>query len=435
MTSGPDHPLAPVRVELTVELARAFGVLSAPEVTVARPSRPATPSWSWSTIPATSPPSGWPVIRGIRARPRQYGLGTPDNPVFAGMHEASALVAGATLAAARAMWSGAAEHGASIAGGLHHAMRASASGFCVYNDPAIAIAWLLAEGAERIAYVDIDVHHGDGVQAAFYDDPRVLTISLHETPALLFPGTGLPSETGGAGAVGSAVNVALPGGTGDPGWLRAFHAVVPPLLRAFRPQILVSQHGCDTHRLDPLAHLELTIDGQRAAHAAIHQLAHETAGGRWLLTGGGGYELVQVVPRTWTHLLAEAAGQPVDPQAPTPDPWRDYVRRRTGQHAPDADDRGRPGDLPPVRVRLRPGRPGRPRHHRHPQRGLPRPRPGPALAPAAASACASAGLSPLGATQSPRSTVIVGHPRRCFRGHTGCCYGSCGRAGPWRGWL
>ncbi len=155
------------------------------------------------------------MIRGIPARHGQYGLGTPDNPVFAGMHEASALVAGATLAAARAMWSGAAEHGASIAGGLHHAMRASASGFCVYNDPAIAIAWLLAEGAERIAYVDIDVHHGDGVQAAFYDDPRVLTISLHETPALLFPGTGRPSETGGAGAIGSAVNVALPGGTGD----------------------------------------------------------------------------------------------------------------------------------------------------------------------------------------------------------------------------
>jgi acetoin utilization protein AcuC len=331
---GPDHPLAPVRVELTVELARAFGVLSAPEVTVDRPE-PA----SDAELELVHDPRYIAAVR-LAGDPRdpspagQYGLGTPDNPVFAGMHEASALVAGATLAAARAMWSGAAEHGASIAGGLHHAMRASASGFCVYNDPAIAIAWLLAEGADRIAYVDIDVHHGDGVQAAFYDDPRVLTISLHETPALLFPGTGRPTETGGPGAIGSAVNVALPGGTGDPGWLRAFHAVVPPLLRAFGPQILVSQHGCDTHRLDPLAHLELTVDGQRAAHAAIHQLAHETAGGRWLLTGGGGYELVQVVPRTWTHLLAEAAGQPVDPQAPTPDAWRDYVRRRTGQHAP-----------------------------------------------------------------------------------------------------
>jgi acetoin utilization protein AcuC len=344
---GPDHPLAPVRVELTVELARAFGVLSAPEVTVDRPE-PA----SDAELELVHDPRYIAAVR-LAGDPRdpspagQYGLGTPDNPVFAGMHEASALVAGATLAAARAMWSGAAEHGASIAGGLHHAMRASASGFCVYNDPAIAIAWLLAEGAERIAYVDIDVHHGDGVQAAFYDDPRVLTISLHETPALLFPGTGRPSETGGAGAVGSAVNVALPGGTGDPGWLRAFHAVVPPLLRAFRPQILVSQHGCDTHRLDPLAHLELTIDGQRAAHAAIHQLAHETADGRWLLTGGGGYELVQVVPRTWTHLLAEAAGQPVDPQAPTPDPWRDYVRRRTGQHAPTLMTEGAPATYRP----------------------------------------------------------------------------------------
>src|SRR6202035_5871857 len=163
----------------------------------------------------------------------QYGLGTPDNPVFVGMHEASALVAGATLAAARAMWSGAAEHGASIAGALHHARRASASGFCVYNDPAIAIAWLLGQGAERIAYVDIDVHHGDGVQTAFWNDPRVLTISLHEHPASLFPGTGRPTETGGAGAEGSAVNVALPPGTRDAAWLRAFHAVVPPLLAAF----------------------------------------------------------------------------------------------------------------------------------------------------------------------------------------------------------
>ena len=156
-----------------------------------------------------------------------FGLGTEDNPVYAGMHDASALVAGATLAAARAMWTGAAQHGASIAGGPHHAMRASASGFCVYNDPAIAINWLLQAGAERVAYVDLDVHHGDGVQAAFYNDPRVLTISLHEHPATLWPGTGWPSETGGPGAAGSAVNVALPAGTADAGWLRAFYAVVP----------------------------------------------------------------------------------------------------------------------------------------------------------------------------------------------------------------
>ncbi len=251
------------------------------------------------------------------------------------MHEASALIAGATLAAARAVLAGTVEHGISIGGGLHHAMRGHASGFCVYNDPAIAIAWLLDQGVERIGYVDIDVHHGDGVQAAFYNDPRVLTISLHESPATLFPGTGRPSETGGPDAAGSAVNVALPAGTSDPGWLRAFHAVVPPLLREFRPQVLVSQHGCDTHWSDPLANLELTIDAQRTAHAAIHALAHETAGGRWLVTGGGGYSLVQVVPRTWTHLLAEATGHPIDPAAATPQRWRDYVSKRTRATAPE----------------------------------------------------------------------------------------------------
>ena len=273
------------------------------------------------------------------------------------MHQASALVTGATLAAARAVWSGSAEHGASIAGGMHHAMAAHASGFGVYNDPAIAIAWLLAHGAERVAYVDIDAHHGDGVQAAFYADPRVLTISLHQHPAALFPFTGLPAETGGPGAEGSAVNVALPAGTGDAGWLRAFDAIVPPLLRQFGPQVLVSQHGADTHRLDPLARLDLSIDAQRVAHAAIHALAHEAAGGRWLLTGGGGYELVQVVPRTWTHLLAEAAGQPIDPGRQTPAAWRDYVTRRTDLTAPEYMTDGTPAVFEPFESGYDPGHP------------------------------------------------------------------------------
>jgi len=346
---GPGHPLAPVRVELTVELARDFGVLNTAGVTVAVPE-PATVA----EIELVHDPAYIGAVRQASAGETddpgfllRYGLGTPDDPVFPGMHDASALVAGATLAAARAMWAGAADHGANIAGGLHHAMAGHASGFCVYNDPAIAIAWLLGQGVERVAYVDIDVHHGDGVQAAFWADPRVLTISLHEHPATLFPGTGLPTETGAPGAEGYAVNVALPAGTGDGGWLRAFHAVVPPLLRAFRPQVLVSQHGCDTHWTDPLANLELSIDAQRAAHAAIHRLAHETAGGRWLLTGGGGYSLVDVVPRTWTHLLAEAAGSPIDPQAPTPADWREYVRRRTGRSAPELMTEGQPAQYSP----------------------------------------------------------------------------------------
>ncbi len=341
---GAGHPMAPARVELTIELARALGVFSAPGVSVERPEPAmdmdletvhqqryiAAVRHAGGPVPDEPGPDGSEPDEPAVA----FGLGTEDNPVFAGMHDASALVAGATLAAARAVWTGAAWHGASIAGGLHHAMRESASGFCVYNDPAIAISWLLQAGATRIAYVDMDVHHGDGVQAAFYDDPRVLTISLHEHPATLWPGTGRPSETGGPAAVGSAVNVALPAGTGDAGWLRAFDAVVPPLLRSFRPDILVSQHGCDTHSLDPMANLELSIDAQRVAHATIHRLAHEVADGRWLLTGGGGYEPLQVVARTWTHLLAEAAGRPIDPRALIPPAWREYAARRTGRDAP-----------------------------------------------------------------------------------------------------
>ncbi len=326
---GPGHPLAPVRVDLTMALARDFGVLSAPGVTVAAPA-PADDA----LLELIHVPHYIEAVR-VGTADAGYGLGTPDHPVFPGMHDASALVAGATTAAAEAVWTGRAEHAVNVAGGLHHAMRALASGFCVYNDPAIAIAWLLGQGAERIAYVDVDVHHGDGVQAAFFRDPRVLTISIHEHPMTLVPGTGLPSDTGGPGAEGSAVNLALPAGTGDAGWLRAFDAVVPPLLRSFRPQVLVSQHGCDSHRLDPLAHLELSVDAQRTAQAAIHRLAHETAGGRWLLTGGGGYELVQVVPRTWTHLLAEASGRPLDPAAATPDSWREYARKRADATPPE----------------------------------------------------------------------------------------------------
>jgi acetoin utilization protein AcuC len=338
---GADHPMAPVRVELTIELSRAFGLFAEAGVSVESP----VPATDAELELVHDPRYIAEVRRAGGDRPDFlvlgfFGLGTDDDPVFPGIHDASALVAGATLAAARAVWTGAAQHGASIAGGLHHAMRGNASGFCVYNDPAIAIAWLLRQGAERVAYVDLDAHHGDGVQAAFYDEPRVLTISLHQHPAALFPGTGLPSETGGPGAKGSAVNVALPTGTTDAGWLRAFHAVVPPLLRAFRPAILVSQHGCDTHRLDPLASLQLSIDAQRTAHAAIHELAHQVAGGRWLLTGGGGYELLQVVPRTWAHLLAEAAGHPIDPGARIPPTWREHATRGTDLQAPESMTEG-----------------------------------------------------------------------------------------------
>lgn len=327
---GVGHPMAPIRVDLTVRLARAMGVLDDLDVVPA-------PVASEDDIELVHSARYIAAVKNIvdsHDRDLAHGLGTDDNPTFRRMHEASAHIVGATLEATRLVWTGQALHAANISGGLHHAMAETASGFCIYNDPAIAIAWLLRAGAEKVAYVDIDVHHGDGVQAAFYDDPRVLTISLHESARTLFPGTGEATESGGPGAEGMSVNVGMPPGTADGGWLRAFHAVVPPLLREFKPTVLVSQHGCDSHMDDPLAHLMLSIDGQRAAHLAVHELAHEVCGGRWVVTGGGGYAVVDVVPRTWTHLLAVVAGRPLDPHLSTPEEWQRHVEDLTGRRAP-----------------------------------------------------------------------------------------------------
>ncbi|MGA8114313.1 MAG: acetoin utilization protein AcuC, partial [Actinocatenispora sp.] len=335
-----DHPMSPVRVELTIALARALGVLDRPGVRVVSP-RPA----SEDTITRVHRPDYVAAVQTAPAEPSftGYGLNTTDDPVFSHMHEASALIVGASVAAAEAVWFGESRRAVNISGGLHHAMPGHASGFCVYNDPAIAIQRLLDVGAERIAYVDIDVHHGDGVQRVFYDDPRVLTVSLHESPHALFPGTGFPTEIGGAAATGSAVNLALPPGTGDPGWLRAFHAVVPGVLRAFKPQLLVTQCGADAHRSDPLADLRLTVDCQRAAYLALRDLADELCGGRWVALGGGGYSIVEVVPRAWTHLLAVATGAPIEPDTAVPAEWRALAQARC------------PGCSPPARMTDMPG--------------------------------------------------------------------------------
>ncbi len=335
---GPGHPMSPIRVDLTMRLAEELGVLDgikrvdAPIATDEQILTVHEQGMIDAVIEAGSTPGFEDSAR---------GLGTEDDPVFKDMHLASAHVVGASLEAFRQVWSGESLHSVNIAGGLHHAMPDRASGFCIYNDVAIGIKQLLADGAERVAYVDIDVHHGDGVEKVFWDDPRVLTISLHETGQMLFPGTGFATDTGGPEAEGSAVNVALPPGTSDAGWLRAFHAVVPPILREFRPEVLVTQHGCDSHMDDPLAHMMLSVDGQRAAYLALHELAHEVAEGRWVVTGGGGYAVVEVVPRAWSHLLAIASGRPLDPELATPPAWREHVEQVLGATAPHRMTDGR----------------------------------------------------------------------------------------------
>ena len=331
---GTGHPLAPIRVQLAMHLVRDLGLLEADHVTVIPPDE-----INDSLLMSVHEGAFIEAVRRSSADPSVHelhrGLGTDDVPTFAGMHEASRAVCGATLAATRAVFEGRAVHAVNLAGGLHHAMPGAASGFCIYNDLALSIQWLLDHGVERVAYIDVDVHHGDGVQAAFWDDPRVLTISLHESGRALFPGTGFPIEIGGPGAIGSAVNVALPPGTGDEGWLRAFHGVVPPLVEHFAPQYLVTQQGCDTHADDPLAHLELSVDGQRQSYAALHDLAHRVTDGRWIATGGGGYSWIDVVPRAWSHLVGEIVGAPVPPETLLPESWRSFVTERLRVPTPE----------------------------------------------------------------------------------------------------
>jgi acetoin utilization protein AcuC len=335
---GPSHPMAPVRIELTMKLAGALGILEELDVVGATPATDDELGLIHSAayIERVHKLSDHPAF----ADP-SHGLGTEDNPVFAQMHEASALIAGASVEAARRVWTGQAPRAVNIGGGLHHAMPSNASGFCIYNDVALAIRWLLDNGAQRIAYVDVDAHHGDGVQTMFYDDPRVLTISIHEGPQTLFPGTGFATETGGEGADGSSVNMPLPPGTSDAGWLRAFHAVVPPLVREFKPDILVTQHGCDSHMDDPLTNLMLSVDGQRASYLALRDLAEEVCGGKWVATGGGGYAVMDVVPRAWSHLLAIVAGSPLDPSLLTPHDWRSHIENLRGLPAPQKMTDGR----------------------------------------------------------------------------------------------
>ena len=330
---GPDHPLKPIRVELTVDLIRACGLTDADSVlTLPRAA------FSEDDVLRLHTEDYVEVVRRLSADPNpsgamHYGLGLGDNPVFRGMHEASLEVCGASVAAAEAVWSGRVSHAFNPAGGLHHAMPSRAAGFCIYDDPAAAIDWLLRNGAQRVAYVDVDTHHGDGVQEFFYDDPRVLTISLHESGRYLFPGTGFVDEIGTGDARGTSLNIPLPPSTPGESWLEAFEAVVPAALDAFDADVLVTQLGCDTHFTDPLAHLALTTDDYAAIATRLHQLAHEHTDGRWVAVGGGGYQIANVVPRAWTIYFAELTGQDLPHELPWQ--WLNSCEERVHERPPE----------------------------------------------------------------------------------------------------
>lgn len=306
---GGEHPLNARRLQLTVERIHALSLLEDATNAVLAPPRLAT----WDELLAHHDAEYLEALKraGQTGRPEpEFGLGHGDNPVFPDMLAVAALAAGGSILAAEKVMDGAWRHAFALGGGLHHAQRSYASGFCLLNDPALAIQAALDRGARRVVYVDIDVHHGDGVQALFYGDPRVMTISLHQSGRTLYPGTGFVDEMGAGAGRGTSVNIAFPPYTGDALFLETIERVVVPLTTAFAPDLLVTQNGCDTHIDDPLATLMVTLDGYATAVRRLHRLAHEAAGGRLVALGGGGYAIDTVVPFAWSALFADLVDAP-----------------------------------------------------------------------------------------------------------------------------
>jgi len=311
---GPGHPLTPRRFGPGIDLLRSVGAEPglAPE-----PASDDELLWCHTR-------SFVDLVRHFSADPSrsaEAGIGAGgDDPPFAGMHAAAATVAGGSLRGVEAILRGDVEHAFHPGGGLHHAMPDRASGFCIYDDPALAIARARQAGL-RVLYVDLDVHHGDGVQAIHWADPAVMTLSFHESGRYLFPGTGDVDELGEGPAAGTVVNVPLEPGTGERPWLAAVEAILPEVAAAFGPDLIVSQHGADAHAWDPLAHLRVTTTAMGEAARLVDRVAHRYAGGRWLATGGGGYDVYRVVPRSWSLVWLAGAHQATP--AFTPIAWRE----------------------------------------------------------------------------------------------------------------
>ncbi len=292
---GYDHPMRPARLRLTYERVKRHGLIE--EENLIEPREPTEKELLWfhtEDYLETLKKADSGILPEDAAR---YGLGMGDNPVFKGVFQWSLLTVGGSLLAAEFVSSGKSDVAFNISGGLHHAMPSRASGFCYLNDPAIAIHYLLRQG-KRVAYVDIDAHHGDGVEHAFYRDDRVLTISIHEDPTYLFPGTGFPHQMGEEAGRGFAINVPVPPGATDVVFLKAFEEIVPPFIEAFEPDILVTQLGVDTLRGDPITHLELTTYGFETMVRWF-----KMAGIPWVALGGGGYN-VEHVANAWAMAWA-----------------------------------------------------------------------------------------------------------------------------------
>ena len=314
-----DHPFNQRRLLLTHDLMSSFGILTESDILAPRLA-------SDEELTLVHDPRYIQFVRDQGHSEKElpqagsYGLGTEDVPCFANMHESAALIVGGTLNAVDAVMKGQSQHAFNPAGGLHHAFSGRASGFCIYNDCSVAIAYMRKHWNARVLYIDTDAHHGDGVQWSFYDDPNVLTISMHETGKYLFPGTGNTTERGDGSGYGYSINVPLDAFTEDDSFLDIYRELVTKLVKGFKPDVILTQNGCDAHAYDPLTHLSCTMKIYQEIPRLAHRLAHEYCDGRWIAVGGGGYDIWRVVPRAWTLLWSEMSDQPLSDQ-PLPKEW------------------------------------------------------------------------------------------------------------------
>lgn len=303
------HPMRPVRLRYTHELSNAYDLFQPEHSTLSKP-RP-------TTVEEVTTFHTAEYVQAVRnlgvgnssVDMASFNFGPGDNPPYEGMYDAAMLSTGGSIRCVELLMDDGYDVAFNISGGLHHAMPSYAYGFCVFNDPVMAINELVRRGL-RVAYVDIDCHHGDGVQYAYYDTDQVLTISLHESGQFLFPGTGFSQEIGAGRGRGYAVNVPLYPYTSDEVYLWAFEQVVTPLLDVFAPDVLVSQLGIDSHYLDPITHLALTTQG---FGKVVSQFADKAP--KWLALGGGGYD-VHAVSRSWTLAYSIMSEQRLQDEIP-----------------------------------------------------------------------------------------------------------------------
>jgi acetoin utilization protein AcuC len=324
-----DHPFNQKRLLLTADLLSRCGALEERHKVKPRTAEYEelalvhTPSYieAVKALSAPTPALEWLEIAG------QYGLNSQDTPSFPSMHDITSNVVGGSITAAELVMSGRASHALHLGGGLHHALSNKGAGFCVYNDASVAIAYIRKRYQAKVLYIDTDVHHGDGVQWSFYTDPAVYTYSIHETGKYLFPGTGFMNERGQEDGFGFSVNIPVEPYTEDDSWMACFEEGLERILLQFKPDVIVSQHGCDAHAFDPLSHIHCSMDIYRKMPQLIRKAALDLCNGRWVALGGGGYDIWRVVPRAWSLLWLVMSDHPLiaeldrDPSLSLPADW------------------------------------------------------------------------------------------------------------------